>query len=134
MLTDRSLKESTENEKQILLSLSHPFLLTMSYLFENDKKYYFFLEYIPGGKKFQYLLNLGNMFKNLKQVKRFPEEAVKFYAAQLASSLAYLHEQKLVHRDLKLENVLLDSDGYIKLCDFGLAKLLNCQEDITYTF
>ena len=74
------------------------------------------------------------MFKNLKQVKRFPEEAVKFYAAQLASSLAYLHKQKLVHRDLKLENVLLDSDGYIKLCDFGLAKLLNCQEDITYTF
>lgn len=50
ILTEKSLKESTENEKQILLSLSHPFLLTMSYLFENEKKYYFFLEFIPGGK------------------------------------------------------------------------------------
>jgi serine/threonine protein kinase len=115
ILNDKSLKQSTENEKQILMNLSHPFLLTMSYLIENDKRYYFFLEYISG----------GNLFKNMFKVKRFEEEAVKFYAAQLASGLGYLHENNLVHRDLKLENVLMDKDGYLKLCDFGLAKLLN---------
>eukprot|EP00343_Euplotes_focardii_P011683 CAMPEP_0205829346 /NCGR_PEP_ID=MMETSP0206-20130828/37876_1 /ASSEMBLY_ACC=CAM_ASM_000279 /TAXON_ID=36767 /ORGANISM="Euplotes focardii, Strain TN1" /LENGTH=87 /DNA_ID=CAMNT_0053132003 /DNA_START=229 /DNA_END=492 /DNA_ORIENTATION=- len=87
----------------------------MTYLIENEKRYYFFLEYISG----------GNMYKNMFKVKRFEEEAVKFYTAQLASGLAYLHENNLVHRDLKLENVLMDKDGYIKLCDFGLAKLLN---------
>ena len=43
ILVDKSLKESTENEKEILLNLSHPFLLTMSYLIETDKRYYFFL-------------------------------------------------------------------------------------------
>lgn len=124
ILNDTSLKQSTENEKQILMNLSHPFLLTMSYLIENDKRYYFFLEYIPG----------GNLYKNMFKVKRFEEEAVKFYAAQLALGLGYLHDNNLVHRDLKLENVLMDKDGYLKLCDFGLAKLLNCKEDITYTF
>lgn len=124
ILTDKSLKQSTENEKEILMNLSHPFLLTMSYLIENDKRYYFFLEYIPG----------GNMYKNIFKVKRFEEEAVKFYAAQLALGLAYLHEKNLIHRDLKLENILLDKDGYIKLCDFGLAKLLGCESDITYTY
>lgn len=105
ILTDKSLKESTENEKEILMNLSHPFLLTMSYLIENEKRYYFFLEYISG----------GNMYKNMFKVKRFEEEAVKFYTAQLALGLAYLHEHQLVHRDLKLENVLVGEDGYIKL-------------------
>mmetsp|Transcript_7127 Transcript_7127/g.6663 ORF Transcript_7127/g.6663 Transcript_7127/m.6663 type:complete len:424 (+) Transcript_7127:104-1375(+) len=105
ILTDKSLKESTENEKEILMNLTHPFLLTMSYLIENEKRYYFFLEYISG----------GNMYKNMFKVKRFEEEAVKFYVAQLALGLAYLHENNLVHRDLKLENILVGKDGYIKL-------------------
>jgi len=105
ILTDKSLKESTENEKEILMNLSHPFLLTMTYLIENQNRYYFFLEYISG----------GNMYKNMFKVKRFEEEAVKFYTAQLALGLAYLHENNLVHRDLKLENVLMDKNGYIKL-------------------
>ena len=72
--------------------------------------------------------------KILKKVRRFPEETVKFYVAQLALGLAYLHDNNLIHRDLKLENVLMNRDGYIKLCDFGLAKLLGCTNDITYTF
>lgn len=105
ILTDKSLKESTENEKEILMNLNHPFLLTMSYLIENEKRYYFFLEYISG----------GNMYKNMFKVKRFEEEAAKFYTVQLALGLAYLHEHNLVHRDLKLENVLIGEDGYIKL-------------------
>ena len=124
ILKDRSLKESTENEKEILLNLNHPFLLTMTYLIENEKRYYFFLDYIEG----------GNLFKNMEKVKRFPEETVKFYSAQLALGLEYLHDNNLIHRDLKLENVLIDKEGYAKLWDFGLAKLLGCSNDITYTF
>lgn len=124
ILKDKSVQQSTENEKEILMNLSHPFLLTMTYLIENDKRYYFFLEYISG----------GNLYKTMFEVKRFEEEAVKFYTAQLAMGLAHLHENNLVHRDLKLENVLMDKDGYIRLCDFGLAKLLNFKEEITHTY
>lgn len=60
------------------------------------------------------------MFHN----KRFPEHVVKFYAAQVAVALGYLHANSIVHRDLKPENVLVDETGYIYLADFGLAKFL----------
>jgi serine/threonine protein kinase len=49
---------------------------------------------------------------------------VKFYAAQVAVALGYLHHNSIVHRDLKPENVLVDETGYIYLADFGLAKFL----------
>jgi len=50
---------------------------------------------------------------------------VKFYAAQLALAIGYLHLKDIAHRDLKLENILVDSDGYLKIIDYGLAKMLS---------
>jgi serum/glucocorticoid-regulated kinase 2 len=64
------------------------------------------------------------LYSNLFKVKRFPENVVKFYAAQLVLAIGILHKHKIVHRDLKPENVLIAEDGYIKLADFGLAKFL----------
>ena len=50
---------------------------------------------------------------------------MKFYAAQIAMSIGYLHSQGIAHRDLKLENILIDSNGYLKIIDYGLAKMLS---------
>ncbi len=50
---------------------------------------------------------------------------VKFYAAQITIALGYLHMKGIAHRDLKLENILLDTDGFIKIIDYGLAKMLD---------
>ena len=95
----------------------------MDYVFQNDYRVYFFLDYVRG----------GNLYENLFKVKRFPEDTVKFYVAQLVLALEELHNKGVVHRDLKPENVLLTETGYIRLADFGLAKFLS-DGDTTYSF
>lgn len=95
----------------------------MDYVFQNNERIYFFLDYVRG----------GNLYENLFQVKRFPEDTVKFFVGQLILAFETLHEKQVVHWDLKPENVLLSEDGYIKLADFGLAKFLK-EDGSTYSF
>ena len=68
------------------------------------------------------------MFQHLRTYKVFPEEQVKFYAACIIFGLEHLHKNSFIYRDLKLENLLLDERGYLKLADFGLSKLLKESE------
>lgn len=67
----------------------------------------------------------GDLFKHLRDSKRFSEENAKFYAASVVLAFEYLHSMKVVYRDLKPENILFDENGYIKLTDFGLSKQLS---------
>lgn len=66
-------------------------------------------------------------------MKRFPEEIVKFYAACILLGIGHLHSKNFIYRDLKLENLLLDGNGYVMLTDFGLAKFIN-SDDKALTF
>jgi len=124
ILIEKGQVQNTKNEKDILLNIEHPFLLGMDFVFENELRLYFFLDYVKG----------GNLFESLFTVKRFSEDIVKFFAAQLVLGLGCLHEKKIVHRDLKPENILLEESGYIKLADFGLAKFLLDIKQSTYSF
>jgi len=76
----------------------------------------------------------GELFFHLKQTGRFPEERARFYAAQITMALEVLHKHKIVYRDLKPENVLLDEDGNIRLTDFGLSKESVSGSELTHTF
>ena len=66
----------------------------------------------------------GELFTHLRQVTRFPEERARFYAIQVAMALGHLHSKNIIYRDLKPENILMDEDGYVCLTDFGLAKVI----------
>ena len=64
----------------------------------------------------------GELYKIFQSQNRFPEADVRFYAAQIILAVGELHNKGIMHRDLKLENIMVDEDGYLKLIDYGLAK------------
>ena len=67
------------------------------------------------------------LFFHLRKEKSFGEERSRLYAAEILLALTYLHDEGIIYRDLKLENLMLDKEGHIKITDFGL-----CKEEITY--
>jgi protein kinase A len=104
--------DHTINERDILLSISSPFIVSMDYYFKDNSRLYMLLEFVPGGE----------MYSQLKKSGQFCESQSRFYASQLLLALEYLHNLNIVYRDLKPENILFDVNGYIKLTDFGFAK------------
>jgi len=115
----------TKSEKNILMKLQHPFLVGLNYSFQTDDKLYFILDYVNGGE----------LFYHLQRDKRFSEDRVRFYGAEIVLALEYLHNAGVVYRDLKPENLLLTDEGHICMTDFGLCKEgLFKPEDRTETF
>jgi serine/threonine protein kinase len=107
-------------EFSILRSLNHPFIVNLLGYAQDERYLYLALEYVPGGELFKYLRNLGRLELNHTQL----------FAGQITLIFEYLHSMNIVYRDLKPENILLSPDGYIKLTDFGFAKIV---EGRTYT-
>ena len=103
--------ECLKSEKDILLNIVNPFIVKLHYTFQNDEKIFMAFDYHNGGE----------LFFHLQRFNYFTESMSKFYAAELYCALTYLHKNKIVYRDLKPENVILDLQGHIKLIDFGLA-------------
>jgi len=124
ILIEMDQVESTLLEKEIMFECDHPFLVSMEFLFQNDLRLYFVMQFVRGGE----------LYKIYETQKRFNEETVRFYAAQMALAIGYLHNKGIAHRDLKLENILVDQDGYIKIIDYGLAKMLKDSDEISHSF
>jgi len=112
--------EHTLNERKILSSIDFPFVVKLAYSFKDTSNLYMVLEYVTGGE----------MFTHLRKTGRYSEENACFYASQIVLTFEYLHFLNIVYRDLKPENVLYDSNGYIKITDFGFAKII---KDRTWT-
>jgi len=108
----RNQEEHTKTERSVLEAVSHPFIVTLHYAFQTPKKLYMVLEFCPGGELFYHLSRAG----------RFSEGRALFYTAETTSAIAYLHSLRIIYRDLKPENLLLDADGHCKITDFGLSK------------
>ncbi|CAI7655746.1 Serine/threonine-protein kinase PKH2 [Penicillium manginii] len=102
-------------EKDTLNRLTdHPGIVRLYYTFQDERSLYFVLDLCKGGE----LLGV------LKRMTTFDEECTRFYGAQILDSIDYMHKRGVIHRDLKPENVLLDHQSYIKITDFGTAKIL----------
>ncbi|XP_065845039.1 RAC-gamma serine/threonine-protein kinase-like [Oscarella lobularis] len=106
----------TLTENQVLKTTKHPFLTSLRFSFQTEKRLYLVMEYAQGGE----------LFFHLSKERMFSEERSRFYACEIILAIKYLHENSIVYRDLKLENILLDRAGHIKLADFGL-----CKQDVT---
>ncbi|XP_068630451.1 RAC serine/threonine-protein kinase [Battus philenor] len=107
----------TITENHVLKKTKHPFLTALRYSFQTADRVCFVMEYANGGE----------LFFHLSRERAFSEERTRFYGAEIVSALGYLHAEGIIYRDLKLENLLLDKDGHIKIADFGL-----CKVNITY--
>ena len=106
--------ESTRSEKrvfQIANKERHPFLLNLHACFQTETRVYFVMEYISGGDLMLHI-----------QRGQFGLKRAQFYAAEVCLALKYFHENGVIYRDLKLDNILLTLDGHIKIADYGLCK------------
>jgi serine/threonine protein kinase len=111
--------ESTKSEKRVFLIANkerHPFLLNLHACFQTETRVYFVMEYISGGDLMLHI-----------QRGQFGLKRAQFYAAEVCLALKYFHENGVIYRDLKLDNILLTLDGHIKIADYGL-----CKEEMWY--
>jgi serine/threonine protein kinase len=111
--------ESVRSEKRVFLIANkerHPFLLNLHACFQTETRVYFVMEYISGGDLMLHI-----------QRGQFGTKRAQFYAAEVCLALKYFHENGVIYRDLKLDNIMLTLDGHVKVADYGL-----CKEDMWY--
>lgn len=112
--------DHVHSEYSILKQISHPFIVNLKGFSQNSAYLFFALEFVPGGDLFTYLRTITSLTMSHSII----------YASQIVLMFEYLHSLNIIYRDLKPENLLIASDGYLKLTDFGFAKVV---DDRTYT-
>ncbi|KAL3530663.1 hypothetical protein ACH5RR_009985 [Cinchona calisaya] len=122
MMLNRNKVHRACAEREILDMLDHPFLPCLYASFQTKTHICLITDYCPGGELF--------MLLDRQPLKVLKEDAVRFYAAEVIVALEYLHCQGIIYRDLKPENVLLQSNGHVALTDFDLSCLTSCKPQL----
>ena len=124
----KTLSKNGENMKKILSEtdlmkkLNHPNITKILEMFEDDEYILIAMEYING----------GNLFSFVKKRRKLSEKTAKFLFRQIILGIKHIHSKKIVHRDIKLENILIDLNNNIKICDFGIGQILKNEKQLLY--
>ena len=110
--TTTIIPRDATREKNILSRLNNPFVVSLIYSFQSRLNLFLVMPFMPG----------GDLHSLLRGVGVLEEDVCRQYSSEIVLALKYLHEQKVVHRDLKPDNCLIDPQGHIKLTDFGLSE------------
>ena len=121
-IIEKKQQHKIKREEDIMKSLVHPFIARCYNVSEDARGKYFCMEALCGGELCELLY-----FED-----KFSEDWSMFYSASVLAAFAHMHERKVAYRDLKPENLVLDNAGYVKIVDFGLAKVIKNGQ--TYTF
>lgn len=114
------IHENLRYERSILLELDHVLIMKLVKSFKDSERVYFLMEYVRGQVLYDVIREIGIL----------SEDEARFYTACLLLTLQYLHDRNIIYRDLKPENVMVDEEGFTKLIDFGIAKIVSGR---TYT-
>ena len=117
-IIDKKTEKCIKNERDILAQINHPFIVNLHFTFQDKDYLYFVLDLLPG----------GDLRYHLSQNHRFTEEQTKFFVGCLILGIEYLHSNGVIHRDIKPENLVLDENGYMRVTDFGIAKMYKKEE------
>ena len=113
ILAKRSVS-SVMNERNLLAKLKHSFLVNMHFAFQDRENLYVILDHLDG----------GDMRYHISWKKKFTEEQTKFFMSNIIIALEYIHNLGVIHRDIKPENLVFDAHGYVRIIDFGIARIL----------
>ena len=112
---EASKEVRTAREAAIVTLLDHPYICAMRDVVRTSFHWYMLFEYVNGGQMLDYIISHG----------RLKEKQARKFSRQISSALDYCHRNSIVHRDLKIENILISKTGDIKIIDFGLSNLFS---------